>query len=466
MMSLEQVNAAVGGVMTGASVDMANVSINTRADCTGRLFVALKGENFDAHDYVQNASAAGAVALMVEREVDVDLPCVVVDNTHSALKILASWWRSQFSIPLIGVTGSVGKTTVKEMLGSIFIKLGAGVVTHGNLNNEIGVPLTLMRLTSADQYAIVEMGMNQAGEIGRLSAVAKPTVALVNNAAAAHLEGLGTVEAVAHAKGEIFSGLAADGVAVINADDEHADVWRNLIGQRRTLEFSLHSDADITATYVEKSGEINIAASVCGEAINVTLKALGKHSVSNALAAIACAHAAGVHKTTIIDGLESYRPVSGRLNPLEIANTILFDDTYNANPASMMAAVEVLAGYDDGILIVGDMAELGHVVEQAHIEIGQYAKAQGVSSLLACGKYADDVVTGFGVGGRAFASQDDLLSFLSNQPMEADAILVKGSRSAKMERVVQAIEEMLSLEDSELGKKNKMGNAENGAGVS
>ena len=466
MMSLQQVASAVSGKMFGLDVDSLNVSINTRSDCEGRLFVALKGDNFDAHDYVQNAAEAGAVALMVERKVDTDLPYVLVDDTHRALKKLASWWRSQFDIPVVGVTGSVGKTTVKEMLGSIFSKVGKGVVTHGNLNNEIGVPLTLMRLTNVDEYAIVEMGMNNAGEIGRLSQITRPTVAMVNNAAAAHLEGLGTVEAVANAKGEIFSGLKSDGIAVINADDKYAHLWRDLAGGRETLEFGLSEQADITATYIQQGDHIEVSASVLGTAVNYSLKALGEHSVRNSLAAVACAHAAGVGAAAIIAGLESYRPVVGRLNPIKVANSVLFDDTYNANPASMKAAINVLANYPESVLVVGDMGELGDVVEQAHIDIGQYARSKGISNLMACGHYAGHVVEGYGDQGFAFSTQNDLIDHISNNPIDVNAILVKGSRSAKMEKVVAVIRDMLRERQEETNTNKSKGNVESGGGLS
>jgi len=426
MMSLNNVCDAVNGRLLGSDVVLKNISINTREDCDGRLFVALKGDNFDAHDYLNQAAAAGAKAVMVERQADIELPQIVVDDSHQALKDLAAWWRSKFSIPVMAVTGSVGKTTVKEMLRSIFAELGKGVVTHGNLNNEIGVPLTLMRLTSDDQYAVIEMGMNQAGEIGRLSAIGKPDVALVNNAGAAHLEGLGTVEAVAKAKGEIFSGLSENGIAVINADDQYAGIWIDLAEGKRVLSFSLNQTADVTGSYTASANGLQIQAKVEGKPLSISLNSLGEHSVRNALAAIAVAHAANVPFTSIKAGLEAYQPVSGRLNLIELPSATLFDDTYNAK----------------------DMAELGDSAEAEHLNLGALASKFDVDGLLACGKYSEQVISEFSGFKMAFDKQEDLIAHLSNSDLAVDAILVKGSRSAKMENVVEAIQKMLAEDDA------------------
>ena len=448
MMSLHNVCDAVNGQVLGSDVLLKNISINTREDCEGRLFVALKGDNFDAHDYLNQAAAAGAKAVMVERQADIELPQIVVDDSHQALKDLAAWWRSRFSIPVMAVTGSVGKTTVKEMLRSIFAEVGQGVVTHGNLNNEIGVPLTLMRLTNDDQYAVIEMGMNQAGEIGRLSAIGKPDVALVNNAEAAHLEGLGTVEAVAKAKGEIFSGLSENGIAVINADDQYAGIWIDLAEGKRVLSFSLNQTADVTGSYTASANGLQIQAKIEGKPLSISLNSLGEHSVRNALAAIAVAHAANVPFRSIKAGLEAYQPVRGRLNLIELPSATLFDDTYNANPASMSAAIQVLSSFQNTLLIVGDMAELGDSAEAEHLNLGALASQCGVNGLLACGKYSEQVISEFSGFKMAFDKQEDLITHLSNSDLAVDAILVKGSRSAKMENVVEAIQKLVAEGDA------------------
>lgn len=452
MMQVSQVSDAVNGTFTGVDAMLRDISINTREDCADRLFVALKGENFDSHDFVEQAKQAGAGAVMVERDVEVDLPIVKVESTHAALLSLAGWWRRQFVLPVVGVTGSVGKTTVKEMLACIFSELGQGVVTKGNLNNEIGVPLTLMRLSANDQYAIIEMGMNHAGEISRLTHAAMPTIAMVNNAGAAHLEGLGTVAAVAQAKGEIYQGLVEDGVAIVNLDDDYADTWLELAGDYEVLTFGLSEAADVWASYKESNRGLVIKARAKGKKLKIQLKTVGEHSVRNALAAIAVAVAAKIPLNTIEKGLSKFRPVSGRLNVERVAGVDVIDDTYNANPASMRAAINVLAHSETNTLIVGDMAELGSATEVEHKALGAQAAKRGVKRLLACGKYADLVVEAFGSNGTAFSTQEELIEHL-NTPHSlqglGDTILVKGSRSARMERVVELLHKKLASDASQ-----------------
>ncbi len=443
MMQLSQVASAVNGKCIGSDVMLANVSINTRADCQGRLFVALQGENFDAHQFLDQAANAGSAALMVEQDIHASLPYVKVQSTHQALKDLAAWWRSQFVLPVIGVTGSVGKTTVKEMLSHIFAELGQGVVTDGNLNNEIGVPLTLMRLHAQDRYAVIEMGMNHAGEISRLTKITRPTIALVNNAAAAHLEGLGTIEAVAQAKGEIYQGLDADGIAIVNADDDFAELWLSLCAEHKTLTFGLSEGADVTATYEEKKGGLQIKIKTKKDKFKVNINTVGEHSVRNVLAAVTVALAAKIPVANIKSGLAKFKPVNGRLNMTNVAGVKVIDDTYNANPASMRAAIDVLVKYPDTTLIVGDMGELGSAAEAEHRALGEQAALRGVGTLYACGKHADLVAGAFGGQAKAFSTQADLLMYLK-QNLPNGAVLVKGSRSAKMERVIEALHTQLN----------------------
>ncbi len=452
MMQVSQVADAVNGTFIGVDAMVCDISINTREDCADRLFVALKGDNFDSHDFIEQAKQAGAGAVMVERDVEVDLPIIKVENTHAALLSLAGWWRRQFALPVVGVTGSVGKTTVKEMLACIFNEIGRGVVTKGNLNNEIGVPLTLMHLSANDQYAIVEMGMNHAGEIARLTRAAMPTIAMVNNAGAAHLEGLGSVEAVAQAKGEIYQGLVEGGVAIVNADDEYAGTWLELANSYEVLTFGLSESADVWASYKESNRGLVIKARAKGKKLKVRLNTVGEHSVRNALAAIAVAVAAKIPLSTIEEGLSKFRPVNGRLNVEHVAGIDVIDDTYNANPASMRAAINVLAQSGDNTLIVGDMAELGSATEVEHKALGEQAAKRGVKRLLACGKYADLVVGAFGVNGVAFSTQEELLEHLKSQQglqMLGDTVLVKGSRSARMERVVELLHKKIGGEVSQ-----------------
>jgi len=450
-MQLSQVAHAVSGEHVGADVMLHNISINTRDECQDRLFVALKGDNFDSHDFVAQAEQAGAGALLVEREVETSLPTVMVNSTHNALIDLAGWWRDQCALPLVGVTGSVGKTTVKEMLACIFAEFGQGVVTKGNLNNQIGVPLTLMRLTPEDRYAIIEMGMNQAGEIALLSNIAKPTIALVNNAAAAHLEGLGTIEAVAKAKGEIYQGLSIDGVAVINSDDDFSQLWMDLAKNHSLITFGLSDKADVTGRYQEKKGSLLIKVKAQDKKLKIKLNTVGEHSVRNALAAIAVAIAAKIPVASIEAGLAKFKPVGGRLNIEILADVAVIDDTYNANPASMRAAINVLVQTQDNLLIVGDMAELGAAAEAEHKSLGEQAAIRGVKKLYACGTFAEVVAAAFGQGALAFDSQSSLLEHLANEELSG-AILVKGSRSAKMERVVEALHKQLQENSSELSR--------------
>ncbi len=439
MMQLSQVCDAVGGVMFGDDCEFHNVSINTRDECTGRLFVALKGDNFDAHDFVAQAAEAGAAALMVERSVESDLPMIQVASTHRSLLDLAAWWRAQFAIPVVAITGSAGKTTVKEMTASIFSEYGEGIATVGNLNNQIGVPLTLMRLKAQDRYAIVEMGMNHAGEIAVLSSVARPTVALITNAGAAHLEGLGTVAAVASAKGEIFDGLADDGVAVINADDAFAEQWRMTAQGRKVVTFGLDNAADISSNYKVLDGGLELSVTTPSEQFTVRLETVGEHNVRNALAAVSLAWVSGVPTDVIQRGLAAYRAPKGRLAIRRVGGRTLIDDTYNANPVSMAAAVKVLSDFEHSTLIVGDMAELGETAAQSHRELGALAAEAQIDHCLACGEFAKHVVEGYGPQGLAFDSQSALLAHLESS-LPTGAVLVKGSRSARMEQVVGELE--------------------------
>jgi UDP-N-acetylmuramoyl-tripeptide--D-alanyl-D-alanine ligase len=437
MMLLSNIASAVNGRLEGKEVRVRGVTTDSRADCTERLFVALKGENFDAHDFIRSAENRGAAAVLVERSVETCLPTIHVANTGVALSEMAAWWRAQFAIPVIGITGSVGKTTVKEMVASIFAEFGKGLVTKGNLNNEIGVPLTLLRLESDDLYAVIEMGMNRAGEIDRLSKLTKPTIALINNAAAAHLEELGTVAAVAEAKGEIFSGLQDGGTAIINADDRHIELWRELAGRFRIITFGLDNQADIGGRCELYQRHSLIHVEGVSQAFTVKLSVPGKHNVRNALAAIAVALAAQVPVTKIIAGLAEYRPIAGRLNLQKVGELTIIDDTYNANPASMQAAIDVLAEYHPSTLIVGDMAELGASTVLEHRRLGEIAAAKGIDQVLACGQFADQVIEKFAGIAHSFKTQDELLGYLARNPVTAGTVLVKGSRSAKMEQVVK-----------------------------
>ena len=429
-----------------ASLELLGVSIDTRKPIDNGVFVALKGPTFDAHDYLSQALEQGALAVITERYVPVACPQIVVANTYKALTDLAAWWRAQYEPVVVAITGSVGKTSVKEMLASILQQQAPTLSTEGNLNNEIGVPLTLMRLRKEHRFAVLEMGMNQTGEISRLTRLGKPAIALVNNAGEAHLEGLGSIEAIAAAKGEIFEGLDADGVAIINADDKYADYWRGVVAGKRVITFGLDKPADISAAYIQKGNFQQVTLSALSTTIEFSLSGRGRHNVMNALAAVAAAVAAGATPENISAGLEAYQAVGGRLKAHVTPFTTIFDDTYNANPVSTKAALNVVADFNSAIAILGDMGELGATSSDLHQEVGKFAAEQNISSLWCCGQFAQDYVRGYqsgnGQDGRAFASQEGLLDFVEaqNERLQlAKAILVKGSRSAKMENISAAL---------------------------
>ncbi|MFP5349876.1 MAG: UDP-N-acetylmuramoyl-tripeptide--D-alanyl-D-alanine ligase, partial [Gammaproteobacteria bacterium] len=359
-----------------------------------------------------------------------------------ALGDLARFWRGQFSIPFIGVTGSNGKTTVKEMIGSIMSEIGPGCVTRGNLNNDIGMPLTLLRLRANDRYAVIEMGMNHLGEIDYLTRITRPTVALITNAAEAHLAGVGGLQQVAQAKGEIFSGLTDDGVAIINADDRFADYWRGRAKPHRVLTFGLERAADITCHHVaaDNGSDILLMTPTHGE-ILMRLPLLGKHNVMNAMAAAAASLSAGASMPQIKAGLEKLKGISGRLEIKQgVSGARVIDDTYNANPGSLAAGLQVLRDCTgERVLVLGDMAELGPAADDIHRRVGELAKSLGVERLYALGPMAALAVKSFGQGGRHFQDAAALIEALIDA-MHADmTLLVKGSRVMQMERVVAGI---------------------------
>jgi UDP-N-acetylmuramoyl-tripeptide--D-alanyl-D-alanine ligase len=451
MMLLSQAATVLNASHAGEDVHFKAVSTDTRTIQQGDLFVALKGENFDGARFVADALKAGAVAAVVnadsrselERVLGAEASVLYVEDTRIALGQLAAHWRQQFDIPLIGITGSNGKTTVKEMLASI-LRTHAGdadavLATKGNLNNDIGMPLTLLKLRTSHRYAVIEMGMNHPGEIDYLTRLACPDVALVNNAASAHLAGLGTVEAVALAKGEIFAGLKPQGVAVINADDDFAPQWRNAADAHRVVDFGLTAQASVHATWRAQGFGAYIEMTTPQGACTVELQVPGVHNVRNALAATAAALAVNIPLSSVAAGLNGFGGVSGRLQrKVALHGAVLIDDTYNANPASLMAAMKVLAqAQGKKILVLGDMGELGADAARLHAEIGAEAHNLGIQRLMALGDLSTYAVDEFGAGATHFKRIEDLLACLE-QHLDADStVLVKGSRFMKMERVVQ-----------------------------
>ncbi|OIJ42795.1 UDP-N-acetylmuramoyl-tripeptide--D-alanyl-D-alanine ligase [Massilia timonae] len=440
--SLQQlVDAIPGARLVGPDASFEGVSTDSRKVGAGALFVALVGETFDAHDFLDQVAGQGVAAVVVSRlPQGWTLPAIVVPDTLVALGRIAHAWRAQFDIPVIGVTGSNGKTTVKEMIASILaaaVGEDARLATQGNLNNEIGVPLTLFRLDASHRAAVVELGMNHPGEIGRLSAIATPTVGLVNNAQREHQEFMHTVEAVARENGSVLQALAADGVAVFPGDDTYTDLWRGLAGCK-ALTFGLSEACDVRATHVagDFGSELHVLAP--GAQFGIKLAAAGEHNVRNALAAVACALGAGVDQAAIVRGLEAFAPVGGRLQRKQAGNgATVIDDTYNANPDSMRAAIDVLAACPaPRILVVGDMGEVGAQGKEFHEEIGAYAASRGIETVLATGELARHLAAS---GARHYEQFDELLAALDEKlgGNTKATVLVKGSRFMKMERVVQ-----------------------------
>ncbi|MDP2826391.1 MAG: UDP-N-acetylmuramoyl-tripeptide--D-alanyl-D-alanine ligase [Sulfuritalea sp.] len=449
MMRIREAAHAIGALAQGADADFGGVSTDSRSIAAGELFVALKGDNFDGHAYVEDVLARGAAGALVAQDfaaVHPDLPLIVVADTRLALGALAAQWRGRFAIPLIGITGSNGKTTVKEMCAAILRAhfgdvAGSVLATVGNLNNDIGLPLTLLKLRDSHRAAAIEMGMNHVGEIDYLTRLAVPTVALVNNAQRAHLEGLGSVQDVALAKGEIFAGLEADGVAVFNADDAQVDIWRELSRDRRQVSFGLDQAADVRGQFASHGlgGELHLATP-WGE-IAVTLAVPGSHNARNACSAAAATLVAGASLAAVKQGLEGFSGVKGRLQRRAgRRGALVLDDSYNANPDSMRAAIDVLASVPGKcILVMGDMGEAGAAAGQFHDEIGGYAKSHGVDRLLCLGELSAAAAHNFGEGGQHFSRLEDLVKTLQAELDPQTTVLVKGSRFMRMERVVDAI---------------------------
>ena len=434
-----------------AAVTIDGICTDSRNVRPGSLFVALRGEHFDAHDFLADVLAAGAAAVVVEKlPPGWTLPAIAVPDTLVALGEIAAFWRCGFAIPVIGVTGSNGKTTVKEMLSSILAAAygeDGRLATRGNLNNEIGVPLTLFRLDAAHQAAVVELGMNHAGEIGRLTTIAQPTLALVNNAQREHQEFMHTVEAVARENGAVLEGLPPDGIAVFPHDDEFSDLWTGLAGARRTITFGLTKEAGVSCTWRANDFGSDLLITIRGDdeatpiQFHVGIEAAGEHNVRNALAATACAFGIGIPVEAIGRGLAAFAPVSGRLQrKLGTNGAVVIDDSYNANPDSVRAAIDVLAqAPSPRLLVLGDMGEVGDQGPEFHEEIGIYAAGKGIEHILTTGELARHVTA---ANARHFERFDDLLAALDAQlaalPDPALAtVLIKGSRFMKMERAVQ-----------------------------
>jgi UDP-N-acetylmuramoyl-tripeptide--D-alanyl-D-alanine ligase len=445
MMQLSEAAIALNAKLIGADVAFDSVGSDSRNIKAGQLFVAIKGENFDGNIFAAEAINKGAAAVMVSDVATTASPALVVHDTRLALGELAKYWRSKFSAPVIGVTGSNGKTTTKEMLTAILAAATGDInkvhATYGNLNNDIGLPLTLLKIKAQHQYVVAEMGMNHMGEIDYLTHIAKPNVAVINNANTAHIGELGSRENIARAKGEIFAGLQDGGIAVINADNDFADYWQTLNVGRKVVTFGLQQQADVAASYQQQAGVSQVKLTTPNGQVSFELKVEGVHNISNALAASATAYALGISNADIAAGLQNFGGVYGRLERKAAANgAVLIDDTYNANPDSMKAAIDVLAKQvGEKLLVLGDMGELGADAKGMHAEIGAYARAAGLAKLYCLGDLSKEMVSAFGAGAQHFESPEAVAAAVLPQLNNNSTILVKGSRFMRMERVVSLL---------------------------
>jgi UDP-N-acetylmuramoyl-tripeptide--D-alanyl-D-alanine ligase len=449
MMDTATAARAVAGNLHGANVRFLRVTTDTRKLVPGDLFVALKGEHFDGHDFVAAAQEHGASAALVatDRASEFQGNLIAAPEPLAALGALATHWRARFAIPVIVIAGSNGKTTVKEMLGAVLRShYGADAVlaTPGNFNNAIGLPLTVLSLRASHHVAAIELGMNHRGETATLAAIAQPTVALVNNAQREHQEFMVSVAAVAAEHADLIRALLPGGVAVVNADDAHVDVWRDAARAAErvgTVEFALEHPAAVRGRFVEDGvgGALEVSTPT-GDA-TIALAAPGRHNASNALAATTAALAIGVPLAAVVRGLESFRPVSGRLAVMHAASgAAVIDDTYNANPDSVRAAIDVLASAPSPRwLVLGDMGEVGAHGPAFHREAGAYARERGIDRLLTTGTLAADAAAAFGAGAEHFATPEALVDHLTAVARAGATVLVKGSRFMRMERVVAAL---------------------------
>jgi UDP-N-acetylmuramoyl-tripeptide--D-alanyl-D-alanine ligase len=451
-MMLSDCAQAAQGNLFGEDVAITSVSIDTRVIKPGQLYIAIKGHNFDGNEYVDQAEQAGAIAAIVHKGVKSTLPHIVVDDTRLALAELAGAWRRSLAargnetLSVVGITGSNGKTTVKEMVAAILAVNDPVLFTQGNLNNDIGVPLTLLRLNEQHRYAVIEMGANHAGEIAYSSAYAQADVVIITNAGAAHIEGFGSLDGVAKAKGEIIETLQKDGIAIINHDDDYFNYWQSVAGIRRVLSFGLNDSADITAKAIKTEIRNNAFVTpfelvTALGTVDIILKLAGQHNVVNALAATAAGLALGIDLKQIKQGLESVKPVTGRLQPLvSYLGNIVIDDTYNANSASLKAGLDVLANFTGKPwLVLGAFGELGPASPKIHEEMGALIKASGVVRLLAVGADSKNIVRTFGKGATFFEKQQDLIDVLKQELKGDETILIKGSRAQQMENVAAAL---------------------------
>ena len=444
-MTLKEVEEITGGRLSDGSGVFAAVSIDTRTLQPGELFIAIEGPRFDGHDYIAAAASAGAAGAVVNRRVAGALPQVCVEDTRRALGLLGAFNRSQSSARVLALTGSQGKTTVKEMIAAILGRRDPTLVTSGKLNNDLGVPLTLLRIGREHRYAVIEMGANAPGEIACSGAMARPDIVHVTNAAATHLAGFGTLEGVARAKGEIWRSLREGGTAIVNLDDPHAGLWRKMLSGRRVVGISAEGKADadwcVRDVHLDYAGGARFTLQGEQGEASLSIGLLGRHNVANALAAAVMALVAGASLDDVREGLLAVRPVPGRLC-LKVGRSgaTVIDDSYNASPASFHAAIDVLSAFPgERIVAAGDMGELGEDEDAAHETLGRYARSHGVERLFTVGRLSALTTRGYGEGAVHCATRDELVRRIEPHLRQGVTVLVKGSRSAGMDQLVQRL---------------------------
>jgi UDP-N-acetylmuramoyl-tripeptide--D-alanyl-D-alanine ligase len=444
ILTLARAAEAMQGELHGEDRAFNGISTDTRTIRDGELFFALQGPNFDGRDYVGVAAAQGAAGAVVARTTNDGIAQITVDDAKAALGRFGAAWRNEHTATVVGVTGSNGKTTLKELIAACLEQQAPTLATHGNLNNDIGMPLMLARIEESHRYVVLEMGANHAGEIAYLVSLANPDVVVITNAGAAHLEGFGSIKGVSRAKGEILQNEKRPRAAVLNADDKYFDYWASLVSDVRCISFGFSDSAEVRADdIVAGAGATNFTLHIGASSIAVSLPLVGVHNVRNACAAAAVAHALDMSLPDIASGLENVSPVGGRLQPLRaVHGATMFDDSYNANPLSVIAAAEFLSSLPgEGWLVLGDMKELGDDAAKLHREVGEAARASGVSRLFAYGELASNAAEGFGENASWYASLEPLVDELCDSLSADVAVLVKGSRSMRMERVVDALRE-------------------------
>ena len=461
-LSLTEIASITNGKLIGEDINITGVSTDTRKMDEGLLFVALIGESFDPHELIENDQAKKAAAVLVQREVKTSIPQIIVNDCYKGLQEISASWRKKFSIPVVGVTGSNGKTSVKELIKQILATQGNVLATQGNLNNHIGVPLTLCNLSTKNNFAVIEMGANHAGEIACLAKLAQPNIGVITNIGPAHLEGFGSIDGVARAKAELYANLNPSGVAVVNADDAYRNTWKDEIDDRMQISFGMEKPADVSGKQI--AGDLVEITTPMGE-MRVKPQITGMHAVLNMLAATAVGLAIGVDLEDIKTGIENTQAVKGRLIRVAgLAGATVLDDTYNANPASLAAALDVQAQEPgEHWLVLGDMGELGNESEFMHNKAGEIAKQFGVQRLFAYGELTKHSVKAFGVGAKHFSSHAEIVAALQDELTRDICVLIKGSRAMQLEKIVAGIKSNKVSGNKKLNGHSNIGQNEHAA---